>query len=63
MKPFKGAYATEVQHKLNQAMSAGRKSVEWVFGDIIKYFKFLDFKKNLKFHLSAVEDLIIRSGE
>jgi hypothetical protein len=28
--------------------------VEWVFGDITNYFKFLDFKKNLKIGLSAV---------
>ena len=31
----------------NTAMSAVRSSVEWLFGDIINYFKFLDFKKNL----------------
>lgn len=29
-------------------MSKVRVFVEWVFGDIINYFKFLDFKKNLK---------------
>ena len=23
--------------------------MEWLFGDIINYFKFLDFKKNLKY--------------
>ena len=38
----------------NKAMSAVRISVEWLFGDIINYFKFLDFKKNLKISLSAV---------
>ena len=27
-------------------MSGVRVSVEWIFGDIITYFKFLDFKKN-----------------
>ena len=25
-----------------------RISVEWLFGDVINYFKFFDFKKNLK---------------
>ena len=35
-------------------MSAARVSVEWVFGDIVNFFKFLDFKKNLKIGLSAV---------
>ena len=29
-------------------------SVEWIFGDIIYYFKFLDFKKNFKSDLSPV---------
>ena len=29
-------------------------SVEWLFGDIINYFKFTDFKKNLKTGLSSV---------
>jgi hypothetical protein len=35
-------------------MSRVRVSVEWVFGDIVNYFKFLDFKKNLKIGLSTV---------
>ena len=38
----------------NKAMSAVRMSVGWLFGDIVNYFKFLDFKKNLKLFLSAV---------
>ena len=35
-------------------MSSVRKSVEWLFGDIQNYFKFIDFKKNLKVGLSSV---------
>jgi hypothetical protein len=35
-------------------MSSVRVGVEWVFGDVTNYFKFLDFKKNLKIGLSAV---------
>ena len=34
-------------------------SVEWLFGDIINYFKFLDFKKYLKIGLSAVGKMYI----
>ena len=34
-------------------------SVEWLFGDIINYFKFLDFKKDLKIGLSAVGKMYI----
>ena len=29
-------------------------SVEWVFGEIVSYFKFCDFKKDLKIGLSPV---------
>ena len=38
----------------NISMSAVRTAVEWLFGDFITYFKFLDFKKNLKIGLSQV---------
>ena len=40
-------------------MSAVRSSVEWLFGDIVNYFKFLDFKKNLKIGLSQVGKMYI----
>ena len=53
-RPFKGARITPLQNEYNTAMSSVRTSVEWVFGDIIKYFAFMDFKKNLKIRLSAV---------
>ena len=43
----------------NSAMSSVRVSVEWIFKDIINYFKFLDFKKNLKVQLSAVGKMYI----
>ena len=40
-------------------MSQLRVSVEWIFEDILGYFKFLDFKKVLKLQLSAVEKMCI----
>ena len=40
-------------------MKEVRVSVEWIFGDIINYFKFLDFKKNLKIALSSVGKMYI----
>ena len=40
-------------------MSKVSASMEWVFGDIINYFKFLDLKKNLKVQLSAVGKMYI----
>ena len=35
-------------------MSSIGISVEWLFGDAINYFKFMNFKKNLKMGLSHV---------
>ena len=57
--PFKGANVTQAQREWNTAMSRVRVSVEWIFGDIINYFKFVDFKKNLKVQLSAVGKMYI----
>ena len=52
-RPYKSAVLTPAQQDLNTSMSTVRSSVEWIFGDV-NYFKFLDFKKNLKIGLSAV---------
>ena len=46
----------------NASMSAVRVSVEWLFGDIVSSFKFIDFKKNLKISLSAISKMYIVSG-
>ena len=45
---------TPAQQGVNQSMSEVRVSVDWVFGDVVKYFTFIDFKKNLKIGLSAM---------
>ena len=57
--PFKGALITQQQQEWNKLMSEVRVSGEWIFGDIVEYFKFLDLKKNLKVGLSAVGQLYI----
>ena len=57
--PFRGLHLTPLQRQFNTAMSSVRASVEWVFGDIINYFSFIDFKKNLKLGLSAVGKMYI----
>ena len=38
---FRGAGLTPIQSAWNESMSKVRVSVEWIFGDIINYFKFL----------------------
>ena len=56
---FNGARLSQQQVDLNTRMSEVRVSVEWIFGDKITYFKFLDFKKNLKNGLSPVGKMYI----
>ena len=43
----------------NHSRSAVCSSVEWLFGDIVNYFKFLDLKKNFKIVLSQVGKMYI----
>lgn len=57
--PYRVAGIRPQMEVYNKAMSAVRMSVEWLFGDIVNYFKFLDFKKNLKISLSAVGKMYI----
>lgn len=57
--PFRNAILTPQMDQFNASMSAVRVSVEWLFGDIINYFKFLDFKKNLKIGLSAIGKMYV----
>ena len=52
--PFWHAALTPQMQLFNSSMSAVQTSVEWLFGDILNFFKFLDFKKNLKIGLTAV---------
>ena len=58
-RPFKGGVLTPAQQDFNTSMSTVRSSVDWIFGDIVNYFKFLDFKKNLKIGLSAVGKMYV----
>ena len=57
--PFRNIVLTPQMEEFNRSMSPIRISVEWLFGDITNYFKFIDFKKNLKVGLSAVGKLYI----
>ena len=52
--PYKHAPLTIQEREFNVSMSSSRVSVEWVFGDIVGYWKYLDFRRNLKIGLSAI---------
>jgi hypothetical protein len=46
--------------EFNKAMSTVRAvSVEWMFGNITKYFSFVDFKRQMKVNLSAIGKIYI----
>ena len=51
--PFRNPHLTPLMEAFNASMSSVRISVEWLFG-VINYFKFLDFKKNLKTGMSSI---------
>ena len=44
--PYKHNNLSEEEKAFNTAMSKVRVSVEWVFGEIVEYFAFVDFKKS-----------------
>ena len=46
--PFRNVVLTPQMQAFNSSMSSVRSCVEWLFGDIVNYFKFIDSKKNLK---------------
>ena len=52
--PFRSIVFSPQQIAFNTSMSQVRTAVEWVFGDITKWWAFTDFKKNLKLNLSSV---------
>ena len=60
--PFRQRVLTPDMEAFTKAMSQVRVSVEWLFGDIVNYFKFLDFKKNLKIGMSSIGKLYLVSA-
>ena len=58
---FRGANITREEELSNSKMSSVRQTVRWIVGDIVNFFKFLDFKKNLKIGLSPVDKMYIVS--
>lgn len=43
--PFKGCRVDAPQQEVNKAVSKVRVSVEWSYGEITRYFSYLDFKR------------------
>ena len=61
--PFaRRAVLSPAKQAFNESMNQVRVSVKWVFGDIVNYFKFTDFKKDLKIGLSAVGKFYVVSA-
>lgn len=52
--PFHNAILPPQMQDFNSSTSALHISVEWLFREIVKYFKFFDFKKKLIIGLSSV---------
>ena len=52
--PFKVPQLTPEMQEYNRTMSELRVAVEWMFGNITKFFSFVDFKRQMKVNLSAV---------
>ena len=57
--PYRTANVTPDQQAFNKAMSEQRVSVEWLFGLLSNYFKFIDFKKMQKLGLSPIGKVYI----
>ena len=59
--PFRKLQLSPEMVAYNKSMSNVRVSVEYIFGDVVNYFKFMDsmIKKNLKIGLSQVSKMYI----
>ena len=60
--PFRDRELTPQMAEFNRAMSQARVSVEWMIGNITKYFSFVDFKRQMKLHLSPVGKIYAVEG-
>ena len=58
---YQGNRLTNLQKGYNTVMSNVRVSVEWLFKEILTYFAFVDFKKNLKIGLNAIGKMYVVS--
>ena len=52
---FQKCKSQSTNSAFNASISSAKSCVEWLFSDIVNYFKCIDFKKNLKTGLSNIE--------
>ena len=60
--PYKEGNLTRDQKNYNEAMKEVRVAAEWLFGEIKTYFKFVDFKTQLKDGLSSTGKICLVCG-
>ena len=60
--PFQGRVLTDEMQACKKPMSSVRVSVEWMFGNITKYFGFIDFKRQMKLNVSAIGKMYVASA-
>ena len=60
--PFRNVQLTPQMAIFNERMSEVRIAVEWMFGTITNYYKFIDFKQQLKIGLSPIGKIYLVCG-
>ena len=60
--PFRNVHITPDMARFNQRMSEVRVDVEWMFGCISNYYKFIELKNQLKIGLSPVGKMYLVCG-
>ena len=60
--PFRNVLITPQMARFNERMSEVRVAVEWMFGCVSNYYKFIDFQKQLQIGLSPVGKLYLVCG-
>jgi hypothetical protein len=58
LRPFQSVGIGKKETKFNKALSRGRVSVEWFFGEVVQYWAHVDFKKGMKIGKSPLVQCI-----
>ena len=60
--PFRNVHITPQMARFNERLSEVRVAVEWMFGCVSNYYKFIEFQKLLQIGLSPVGKLYLVCG-